>query len=117
MSTDAVFYPSNDPNPETACPQPLKIGTGLGNVHVIGTAPMDKVRPLLERGTKVDHDALRRLFGARPPSAPAAPPASGPKAPSSPPTPTTPAPSSPAPTGAAAAASATGRCPRPPWPR
>lgn len=48
VSTDEVFYLSDDPNPETALPAPLKLGTGLGQFKVSRTAPLtEQVREAL----------------------------------------------------------------------
>ncbi len=40
VSTDEVFYLSDDPNPDTALPAPLKLGTALGQFKLSRTAPV-----------------------------------------------------------------------------
>ena len=40
VSTDEVFILSDDPDPETALPAPLQLGTGLGQFKVSRTAPV-----------------------------------------------------------------------------
>jgi hypothetical protein len=53
-STDAVAYASADPDPVSACPPELRIGTGLGEFKVYGSLPIAAALPLLSKGTKPD---------------------------------------------------------------
>jgi hypothetical protein len=48
VSTDEVFYLSDDPNPAAALPAPLKLGSGLGQFKVSRTAPLtEQIREAL----------------------------------------------------------------------
>lgn len=51
ISTDEVFYLSDDPHPDTALPTPLKLGGALGQFKVSRTAPLtDQIHEALASG-------------------------------------------------------------------
>jgi hypothetical protein len=59
IATDNVAFASDDPDPASACPAGLKLGTGLGEFKVAGTLPMADAVPLLGTGRLGD---VAKLF-------------------------------------------------------
>jgi hypothetical protein len=51
IDRDNLLYPSDDPDPVRACPEPLVLGNGLGQVKHKGSALMSEAAPLLAAGT------------------------------------------------------------------
>lgn len=62
IATDALLYASDEPDPVAACPSVFRIGTGLGQVKVLGTARMAGVAQLLDAGASVS-DVLAHVKG------------------------------------------------------
>ncbi|MFE9484653.1 hypothetical protein ACFYNM_39500 [Streptomyces spororaveus] len=54
VGTDNVLYASNDPDPITAAPTAFRIGTGLGQFGIKGTALMADVADMLTPGKRPD---------------------------------------------------------------
>ena len=50
INVDAVVYASDDPDPVSAVPAGLRLGTGLGEFKPHGSLPMAEAAPLLTRG-------------------------------------------------------------------
>ncbi|MCY0922883.1 hypothetical protein OS965_32870 [Streptomyces sp. H27-G5] len=64
VGTDNVLYASNDPDPVTAAPTAFRIGTGLGQFGIKGTALMADVADLLTPGKRPD-EVLNVLAGRK----------------------------------------------------
>jgi hypothetical protein len=58
IGTDAIAFASADPDPASACPAGLPLGSGLGEFKVAGTLPMADAAPLLGTGRSGDVNTL-----------------------------------------------------------